>query len=48
MSAPGSAGGVIAVEGTRPRDAVAQFLAGAGLHLLFVQATADYRVAVRP
>jgi len=43
-----SPGGVIAVEGNSPRDAVAQFLAHAGLNLLFVQVAADYRVAVRP
>src|SRR5262245_12835580 len=40
--------GVIAVEGNRSADAVAQFLARSGVNLLFMQVTADYRVAVRP
>ena len=43
-----SPGGVIAVEGNRARDAVAEFLSAVDLHLLFVAVTADYRVAVRP
>jgi hypothetical protein len=43
-----SQGGVIAVAGNRTHDAVAEFLARARLHLLFVQVAADYRIAVKP